>query len=399
MAKIASGSARVINDSRGESTIEVTLEDDAGFSVSASVPQGKSKGSYEAASVDAPRAVSNVVDEIVPKIRGMDAGDQEKIDAAMCALDGTPNKSRLGGNAILAVSIAAARLGARAAGIPLWRFIAHHAGFPWKPKKFPKLFVNIINGGLHAKNNLDFQEYIVIPRAAHMSEAVNVSKEMYKAVGAILEAREGKKIPIGDEGGFMPSFKDNGEPFEVFTEALKTVKAKGGADFGLDAAASNIKMEKGKLAAWYERFIEDYKLVYLEDPFPEDDFASFTNLAENYGSKTRITGDDLTVTNVERMKIAHEKKSVNGVIIKPNQIGTISEAMKAVRQAREWGWWVVVSHRSGETMDDFVADFACGVEADGFKLGAPFPPERMAKYNRLLAIEKEKEGAFEEMNT
>ena len=388
MPKIARCSATVINDSRGEPTIEATLVSEGGESVKASVPQGKSKGSYEAASLDAASAVHSITETIAPALLGYDPTDQEKIDRVMCDLDGAPAKSRLGGNAILAVSIAAARLGASARGIPLWRHLRNQVQVP-TGAKFPRLFVNVINGGLHAKNNLDFQEYLVIPRAEGMAEAMDFSKRIYAETKAILEERGGGDAPVGDEGGFMPRFKSNEEPFEILTEALSRMEGKGAADFGLDAAASNVHMERDKLFSFYEGLIEKHHLMYLEDPFSEDDFDSFAEFNKRFGAKTYITGDDLTVTNIARMRRAHERGSVGGVIIKPNQVGTVTEAIAAVRQAREWGWYVVVSHRSGETMDDFIADFAYGVGADGFKLGAPMPPERMAKYNRLLAIEKE----------
>lgn len=388
MSKIAHLSAAVIKDSRGDATIEVTLASDIGHSVKASVPQGKSRGSYEAASIDARFAVKSVEQFIFPAIRGIDPALQEKIDEAMCALDGTPNKSRLGGNAILAVSIGVARLAAAHAGMPLWRYLRNLSGIS-EGHGFPRLFVNVINGGLHAKNNLDIQEYLVIPRARRIEDAVLFSKKIYGATKTFFETREKGEIPVGDEGGFMPSFKNNEEPFAVLAEVLRRMEATDEADFGIDAAASNIRMEKGALTSLYERLIGTYGLLYIEDPFTEDDFGSFAELQHRFGAKTKIVGDDLTVTNIERMRRAKKHESVNGVIIKPNQVGTVTEAIRAVRLAREWGWQVVVSHRSGETLDDFIADFACGVGADGFKLGAPKPAERMAKYDRLIAIEKE----------
>ena len=249
----------------------------------------------------------------------------------------------------------------------------------------------MVNGGLHAGNNLDFQEYLVIPKCRTIAESVDVGVKMYHALGDALEKIKGKNaVNLGDEGGFAPNFKDNIEPFQILRSVAKKLHLENKIEFGMDAAATDIKkMSDKKLEEIYVKLVRDYKLVYLEDPFSEKDFLAFAALNLHFKGKIWIAGDDLTTTNVRNMKKAHAEESVNAIIIKPNQIGTVTEALAAVRLAREYGWAVVASHRSGETDDDFIADFAYGVRADGLKLGAPARGERIAKYNRLLEIESQ----------
>jgi len=321
--------------------------------------------------------------------------DQVALDAFLCELDGTPSKAKLGANATLPVSVAFARAMAFAKHIPLWRLIQLNMGDKKsaKDKRFvhPRLFINVVNGGLHAGNNLDFQEYLIIPKCRTIAESVDVGVKLYHALGAALEKMKGKNAAnLGDEGGFAPNFKNNAEPFRIIRSVAKKLHLESKIDLGMDAAATDIKkMGDKKLAQTYIKLVRDHKLAYIEDPFSEKDFLAFAALDLHFKGKVWIAGDDLTTTNVRNMKKAHAEESVNAVIIKPNQIGTITEALNAVHLARKYGWAVIASHRSGETDDDFIADFAYGIRADGLKLGAPARGERIAKYNRLLQIELE----------
>lgn len=391
---IVSLTAHPILDSRGEWTIEVKLVTSDKRQVTASVPQGKSRGSFEAHFVTPNIAVLNVEKVIAPKLKKFDVTRQRDIDSFLKDLDGTPMKSRLGANATLGVSIACLRAGAAVKNMPLWKYVGKLLGTQPSPRlrrgEGPRLFVNMINGGLHAGNNLRFQEYLVIPKAETFTEATQNIVKLYKSLKDYLEWSKGKgAINIGDEGGFAPDFADGLEPFEILAKAAKNAGLRGKIDFGLDAAATDAGLSAAKLTETYKAMVRKFNLYYLEDPFGENDFKNFAALRRALPRHMLVAGDDLTVTNLERMETAHDAESVNAIIIKPNQIGTVTESIDAVRKAREWGWAVVVSHRSGETNDDFIADFAVGVRADGFKLGAPARGERIAKYNRLLQIERE----------
>jgi enolase len=251
--------------------------------------------------------------------------------------------------------------------------------------------MNLINGGLHGGGNLDVQEYVVIPKTRTFKEAAQMGMEIYHALADLIVRTKGKAAAnLGDEGGFAPDFKDNAEPIRMLAAVVKKLHYQKKIDFGMDAAATDIKkLNEDQLRALYGKLIREYHILYLEDPFSEERFEEFAGLTANFGKDVWIAGDDLTTTNVRRMERAHAEGSVNAVIIKPNQIGTITEALDAVRAARKYGWKVIASHRSGETDDDFIADFAYGVGADGLKLGAPARGERVAKYNRLLQIEEE----------
>lgn len=389
MAKIKSIQASKILNSRGDWTIEVKLSLDSGLSVRASVPEGKSSGSHEAAPVGADEAVRNIERIISPAIQGFDVSDQSGLDGALIRLDGTPNKSRLGANAILAVSIAALRGASVGAAIPLWQHIRAVMGLN-RSRGGLKIFANVINGGLHAGNALDVQEYLVIPRTGSLEESINTIHAIYHRLGNICNEKYGHLASlVGDEGGYAPALDNNLSPLSLMQNAAEGYAV----DFGIDAAASNIAMNKNELLDLYRTMVDQFKLTYIEDPFREDDFQNFAEMTAGYGDSVIIAGDDLTVTNVARMEEAQERKSINGVIIKPNQVGTITEAVEAVRRARDYGWKVIVSHRSGETNDDFIADFGVGVGADGIKIGAPSRGERVAKYNRLLEISQQAQGA------
>ncbi len=413
--KIRSLEARPILDSRGEWTVEVTLELKNGARATASVPQGKSTGATEARALPAPVAVRKINNVIAPKLRHTDIrargsqNEQAALDAFLIRLDGTGTKSNLGANAILATSIAFARASATANKIPLWGHIRRLLGSAAFPSKLatgrglahPRLFINVINGGLHAGNNLHFQEYLVIPKCRTIRESVEIGTEVYHALGEALARAKGKTATnLGDEGGYAPNFKDDMEPLRILRIVVQKLKLAKQIDFGIDAAATDIKKLKHKeLESMYVKLLRQDNFIYLEDPFANKDFLSFAALAmrcdagraKGHGQRgdapVWIAGDDLTTTNIHRMERAHAEGSINAVIIKPNQIGTVSEALDAVRMARKYNWAVIASHRSGETDDDFIADFAYGVGADGLKLGAPARGERTAKYNRLLEIE------------
>ncbi len=389
MAKISSLDSRPILDSRGEWTVETAMALDNGLISKASVPQGKSRGSFEMVYVKPEIAAKNVKELIEPALKGLDPSDQKEIDETLIKLDGTLDKSKLGANAILGVSIAAARAAAMAKGIPLWKHLREISEIYSESKIPPRLYVNVVNGGMHSGNNLDFQEYLIIPKKETFKESVEVSVKIYKELKKFLENNFGKSASaLGDEGGFAPNFKTNIEPFEIMAKVAESVGLRDEIDFGLDAAASDVKIEAPELLKFYNELKEKFGILYLEDPFPENDFEDFAKFTEKFGGNTFIVGDDLTTTNVNRIRKALKEKSVNGIIIKPNQIGTVSEALEAIKLAKISNWKVIISHRSGETNDDFIADLAYGVMADGIKLGAPARGERIAKYNRLLEIEK-----------
>ncbi len=386
--RITKLTARPELDSQGNWTVEASLFC-GGIAVRASIPKGESAGTHEARALPAEKAVRNILRIIAPRLKGMNPAEQEKIDALLLKLDGTKNKRRLGANAILAASIACARAGALAGNTPLWRHLRRIGGFK-VPGRAPRLLVNLIEGGAHAGNGLDFQEYLVIPEGKSVREEVDIAVRLYHALRAYLVRVKGPSAAhAGDEGGFAPSFRDYREPFVVMRRVAQALGLERKIEFGLDAAASGIRRPPRELMARYARLIREFPLIYLEDPFGEDDFRNFATLNRGWGGSVCITGDDLTTTNVSRMEKAAREEAVRGVIIKPNQIGTVTEAIQAVRLARTYGWMVIASHRGSETNDDFIADFAYGVGADGIKLGAPRRGERVAKYNRLLEIENE----------
>ncbi len=392
--KIKSLAARQILDSRGEWTVEATLEFKNGTRATASVPQGKSTGAAEAMTLPADVAVRKINNVIAPALKRGEFHSEELFDSFLVKLDGTAQKSRLGANAILATSIAFTRASAIANKVPLWQHIRKICGSPVKSSRevtHPRLFINMVNGGLHAGNNLNFQEYLVIPKTRTFKEAAEIGAKIYNELGNTLARTKGKNARnLGDEGGYAPNFKTDEDPLRDLRLVVNKLKLSKKVDFGIDAAATDIKkLDHKKLAKLYSKLVHQKDFIYLEDPFKEDDFLSFAALTMRFGGKAWIAGDDLTTTNVKRMERAHAEGSLNAVIVKPNQIGTVTEALDAVRAARKYNWAVIASHRSGETNDDFIADFAYGVGAEGLKLGAPARGERTAKYNRLLELEKE----------
>ena len=409
-SKIKSVKAREILDSRGNPTVEVELKT-GDFSVSASVPSGASKGKYEAKELrdnkkryggkGVLKAIKNVNKIIAPKLRGKDAGKQKDIDNLMIELDGTKDKSKLGSNAILAVSIAVCRAGAKAKNIPLYKHIAQLQNCRGRTSvNLPIPCFNVINGGVHSGNELDIQEFMIIPQKKSFSKNLQTASEIYYNLKEVLKENFGKfAINIGDEGGFIPPVFGTQSALGLLIKAINSANYKN-TKIGLDCAASQFSKKqtyllektfftKQGLLSFYEDLVKFYPIIFLEDPFSEDDWESFTKITKKIGKKITIIGDDLLCTNPERIKQAKEQNACNGMILKPNQIGTITEALKAAELAKSFGWKIMVSHRSGDTCDDFISDLAVGISADFIKAGAPARGERVAKYNRLLEIEND----------
>ncbi|MDO8566942.1 MAG: phosphopyruvate hydratase [bacterium] len=381
---------RSIPDTRGRLTVETTLEAGA-FKATASVPSGKSTGKHEAFEMDATLAIENVNGEIAAELAGRDFDSLDELDTFLITLDGTSDKSRLGANAILSVSIAAQRLLALQEGVPLWKAIAKRAG---TNPSAPKLFVNMINGGVHANFRLPFQEYLLIIEGK-TSTALPIAQKAFGRLGEML----GADTPMGDEGGYAPAFDTLEKPFEILSELVDEFSE---TSIGIDAAASQLFRDGayrllGKaytaedLVQIYEDLVARFPVSSIEDPFDEnarDDFIRFTAAADE---RILVVGDDFTCTNPERIADSIKEKAVNAVLIKPNQIGTVKEAVQAAQETRAAGFKVIASHRSGETDDTFIADFAYGIGAYGIKAGGFGQRERLEKYNRLLAIEREAE--------
>ncbi|MFH1451334.1 MAG: phosphopyruvate hydratase [bacterium] len=407
ISKIKSFKAREILDSRGNPTVEVDLITKEGF-FRASVPSGASTGKYEAQELrdktkryngkGVSQAVKNVEQIIAPKLKGQNVLQQEKIDKIMLELDGTNNKSRLGANAILPVSIAVCRAAAAAQGLPLYQYLAEI--FQSKCK-LPAASFNIINGGAHAGNDLAVQEFMIAPRISSFKESLRAAAEIYHSLKEILKKNYGKLATnVGDEGGFAPPLTTAEQALDLLVKAINKAGYKDKVGIVMDVAASEF-YKKGKyemktavftkenLLAYYLTLIKKYPIIGIEDPFSQDDWVSFAAITEQAGKKIAIIGDDLLCTNPQRIKQAKEKQACNGIILKPNQIGTVTEALAAAKMTKSFGWKIMVSHRSGETNDDFVADLAVGISADFIKSGACARGERLAKYNRLLRIEEE----------
>jgi len=389
-------SAKSILDTRGRPTVETTLSTDT-FSATVSVPSGKSTGSHEACELrdgdgGVSVAISNINGEIAKTIIGRSFDLPDELDSLLIKLDGTPNKSRLGANAILSVSIAAMRLSAMLEGTPLWNAVARRAD---TTPSAPRLYVNIMGGGAHADFRLPFQEYLLIIDGK-TSAALPIAREIFSKIGEQL----GAKIPMGDEGGYSPSFDTIEKPFEIFSELVKEFP---NTSIAIDAAASELfhdgiyrLLEKSysskELLHLYENLVAQFPIHSIEDPFAENADDDFARLTAALGGKILIIGDDLTVTDPARIKDAANNKEINAVIIKPNQIGTVREAIEAVKETYAAGFKAVASHRSGETSDTFIADFAYGIGAHGLKAGGLGQRERLVKYERLLAIEGEAEA-------
>jgi len=403
MSKIKSIKARQIIDSRTNWTVEVDLVTEQGLFKS-SVPSGVSKGKYEAPTVSPERAVKNINEIIAPKLKGKDVTSQKEIDNLL-------NPEKFGANATTTVSLAVCRAGASAKNLPLWQYTSQIIKYDenrFRHTKLPMPAFNVINGGAHAGNELDFQEFMIVPQARTFSKNLQIGIGVYQKLKKVIKEKYiDLAINLGDEGGFAPPIRTPEEALNLILTAVKNLGYQKKIKIILDVAASQFFVN-GKyktrfgvfttdgLLRYYSDLVEKYPIIGLEDPFAEDDWPAWQMLTSDINIKKQksnllIIGDDLLVTNSKRMKMAKEKKACNGAIIKINQIGTVSEAIEAVRLAKSYNWKIMVSHRSGETNDDFIADFAVGIDADFIKAGAPARGERVAKYNRLLRIEEELE--------
>ncbi len=388
MAIISSIKARKILDSRGEWTIETSLFLESGFYGRASVPQGKSVGINAVKNLPAEDAVLKIENEISKEITGEDFKDIKNLDKRLLGIDSTEDKSNLGGNSILSLSIAFAKALAKEKQVSLVEILRSEFGEKNIRQENPRILANLINGGLHAGNNLAFQEHLVIPKEQKIESAINSIISIRDVLKEDIEEEFGAgSMGLGDEGGFAPPFSSEEKPFEFIQKAIEKNELSNSVDIGADFAAENIDTDEDKLFEIYKELEKKFNLFYMEDPFGEEEFDWFSKLLNSSVRDSVVVGDDLTTTNVERMKKAKSSKSINAVLIKPNQIGSITETLRAVKFARENGWFVFASHRSGETNDSFIADFAFAVGADGVKIGAPARGERIAKYNRLLEIE------------
>jgi enolase len=414
---IYSIAAREIIDSRGDPTIETTVVLQSGYRGTASVPSGTSIGKYEAVELrdhDEKRyngmgvltAIQNVNGVINEKLKGMDAANQGLIDKTMVDLDGTPNKSKLGSNATLSVSLAVAAAAASHKRIPLYRYLNSltNTGNPAAITRIPTPIFNIINGGKHGAGNLDFQEFQVIPASNKpYHQALEMGAEIYQAVKKILIYRNAVHS-VGYEGGFAPNLFTNVDAMEILMEAVKSTPYRFGVDvfFGLDVAASYFKSSRGyqikdrsipfqsaEFIEYLKKMHEKYSLLLLEDPLDEDDWDGWVNVTHELGTDILIVGDDLMATNPKRLERAISTKACSAILAKPNQIGTLSEFLAVIILAKQHDIKTIVSHRSGETNDSFIADLAVAVQSDYVKFGAPARGERVAKYNRLLQIESE----------
>jgi len=416
-ATISSVKAREILDSRGNPTVECEVGISDGRVFRASVPSGASTGAYEAVELrdggdrylgkGVLKAVENINTVLGPAVIGMNPVEQEDIDNAMIKIDGTPNKANMGANAILGISLAVSKAGAGAKNVPLYKHYADLAGNDLEQYTMPVPCFNVINGGSHAGNKLAFQEYFVIPTAAStFSEAMQIGCEVYHTLGKIIKGKFGGDATlIGDEGGFAPPC-DNREGCELIMEAISKAGYDGKCKIGLDVAASEFKV-KGEdgydldfkydgnvitgeaLGDLYQELAKDFPIVTIEDPFDEDDWKSWSQFTEKNGKQFQVVGDDLTVTNIEKIERAITEKSCTCLLLKVNQIGSITESIAAVKKSKQAGWGVMTSHRSGETEDTYIADLAVGLCTGQIKTGAPCRSERLSKYNQLLRIEEE----------
>ncbi len=402
--------AREIMDSRGNPTVEVDVLLEDGTMGRAAVPSGASTGAYEAVELrdgDKSRyqgkgvlkAVENVNEIITPEIIGMDALDQIGIDQAMLELDGTPNKAKLGANAILGVSMAVAKAAAVASGLTLYQYLGGA-----NAKEVPVPMMNILNGGKHADNNVDVQEFMILPVGAEsFAEALRMGSEIYHSLKKVLGSR-GLATAVGDEGGFAPNLSSNEEALKVIIEAIEAAGYKPGEQImlGLDVAATEIFKDgnyhlegegvvktPAEMVEYYSQLVEKYPIISIEDGMSEDDWDGWKLLTDRLGGKVQLVGDDLFVTNVERLSQGIATRTANSILVKVNQIGTLTETFDTIEMAKRAGYTCVISHRSGETEDATIADIAVAVNAGQIKTGAPARTDRVAKYNQLLRIEEQ----------
>lgn len=402
--------AREILDSRGNPTIEVQLELSDGTTGTAAVPSGASTGKYEAVELrdedkcrynglGVCKAVSNVNDKIAPALAGMIASEQAKVDQRLIELDGTANKSKLGANAILGVSLATAKAAANSANLPLYRYLGGTSA-----RLLPVPMMNILNGGKHAADSTDIQEFMVVPAGAtSFSQALQMGTEIYHALKKAIKVK-GLNTNVGDEGGFAPSLASNKQAIELILAAIDLAGYKAGNDcfIALDPAASSfyndgkymlsrdgLTLTSDEMIDYYAGWVSSYPIISIEDGLDEDDWSGWVSLTSRLGKKIKLVGDDLYTTNLERLERGISQKASNAILTKLNQVGTLSETLATVKRAQQVGWTTIISHRSGETEDTTIADLAVAVGSGLIKTGAPCRSERVAKYNRLLVIEEE----------
>jgi enolase len=405
VSAIASVHGRQILDSRGNPTVEVDVVLDSGALGRAAVPSGASTGAHEAVELRdggdeyggkaVTRAVANVNGEIAAAVQGLDAADQRALDERLVELDGTPNKGRLGANAILGVSLAAAKAGAVEAGQLLFRHLGGDDA-----RTLPVPMMNVINGGAHADNSIDLQEFMVVPAGAtSFVDALRTGTEVFHALKSLLHER-GLSTAVGDEGGFAPDLGSSEEAIEAILEAAERVGHRDRVAIALDPASTEFfadgmyrfegkELDGGAMAGFYAELLEKFPLVSVEDGVAEDDWDAWRSLTERTGDRLQLVGDDLFVTNVDRLRRGIEEHVANAILIKVNQIGTLTETLDAIALARESGYGAVMSHRSGETEDTTIADLAVATGVGQIKTGAPSRSDRVAKYNQLLRIEEQ----------
>ena len=395
--------AREIRDSRGNPTVEVDVRLESGGFGRAAVPSGASTGRFEAVELRDPDgkgvtgAVRNVNGEIADALRGLDAADQAGIDHALIDLDGTSNKGRLGANAILGCSLAAAKAAADEAGRPLYEWIGGKDA-----RVLPVPLMNVVNGGAHAQNSLDLQEFMVVPAGAEtFSQALRIGAEVFHALRALLHER-GLATGVGDEGGFAPDLGSSDEAIEAVLEAAERAGHRERVAIALDPAATEIfgggkyvfegrSLDPHGMVGFWGELVERFPIVSIEDPLAEDEWDDWRALTERFGERVQLVGDDLFVTNVERLQRGIDEGVANAILVKVNQIGTLTETLEAIALARESGYAAVISHRSGETEDTTISDLAVATGAGQIKAGAPSRTDRVAKYNQLLRIEEQLE--------
>jgi enolase len=407
--RISAISARQILDSRGNPTVEAEVSLESGSVGRASVPSGASTGEHEAVELrdggpawgglGVNKAVANIRTEIAQHIVGRDATDQVGLDQALVSLDGTPNKARLGANAILAVSLATAKAAAAAKGLQLYEYVADLAG---TEPSMPRPMMNVINGGRHAAGSTDIQEFMIVPmRAKSMNQTLQIGTEVFHALSKVL-SKAGYATTVGDEGGYAPAVRGgNVEALDLLMQAIAAAGYEPGVDvtLALDVAASELlhgdsyelatekkHLSATELIAWYQELASKYPIISIEDGLGENDWPGWQHLTKQLGSTLQLVGDDLLVTNVDRLQRAIAEQSGNSILIKPNQIGTLTETIAAVTLAQEHGWKTIVSHRSGETEDVTIAHLAVGLNTGQIKTGSLSRSERVAKYNELLRI-------------
>lgn len=408
--------AREILDSRGTPTLETKITLDDGTEAKAQVPSGASEGPYEAWELrdndknryhgkGVLKAAKNVNTMISALLRGQPISDLKGIDERMITADATKNKSHLGSNAILSVSLAAARCAAKSQKIPLYQFLRETRGLEEEITHFPLPMMNVVNGGLHSDSDLSVQEFMIVPNKEKVSENIRLGAEIFYSLRETFESKD-LSTSVGDEGGFAPKLHSNTEPLDLILLAISRTNYEIGRDvvLALDCAASEFYESDSKryflrfeqmnltceqLINLYTEWVAQYPIVSIEDGLVEDDWEGWQLLMRKIGNRVNIVGDDLFATNIERLKIGVEKKAANSILIKPDQIGTVSEVLACIKHAQENNFKVIISHRSGETEDTFIADLAVGVNADYIKCGIPSRGERVAKHNRLMEIEEE----------